>query len=163
MARALAGSCSTTGPKPDACASASVGEASLGRRAGQEPPEPSVAGRRYATLPPVPDLTLSMPHVVHDATPQAPGYDLARWRSRIPLLAHAIPMNNCSQAPQIDATRAAADAYLDSWARDGMDWDAWMTEVERARMSFARLINADADEVAVTSSVSHAASAFASA
>src|SRR5687767_2499443 len=104
-----------------------------------------------------------MPHVVHDATPQAPGYDLASWRSRIPLLAHAIPMNNCSQAPQIDATRAAADAYLDSWARDGMDWDAWITEVERARMSFARLINADADEVAVTSSVSHAASAFASA
>ena len=72
-------------------------------------------------------------------------------------------MNNCSQAPQTDATRAAADAYLESWARDGMDWDAWMAEVERARQSFARLINADVDEVAVTSSVSQAASAFASA
>ena len=72
-------------------------------------------------------------------------------------------MNNCSQAPQSDATRAAADAYLESWARDGMDWDAWVTEVERARESFARLINADVDEVAVTSSVSHAASALASA
>jgi selenocysteine lyase/cysteine desulfurase len=79
------------------------------------------------------------------------------------LLAHAIPMNNCSQAPQSDATRAAADAYLESWARDGMDWDAWVTEVERARESFARLINADVDEVAVTSSVSHAVSALASA
>ena len=93
----------------------------------------------------------------------APAYDIAEWRSRIPLLAHAIPMNNCSQAPQSDATRAAADAYLESWARDGMDWDAWVTEVERARESFARLINADVDEVAVTSSVSHAASALASA
>ena len=92
-----------------------------------------------------------------------PGYDLAQWRSRIPLLAHAIPMNNCSQAPQTDATRAAADAYLESWGRDGMDWDAWVAEVERARESFARLINADVDEVAVTSSVSQAASAFASA
>ena len=72
-------------------------------------------------------------------------------------------MNNCSQAPQTDATRAAAEAYLESWARHGMDWDAWVAEVELARESFARLINAHADEVAVTSSVSHAASAFASA
>ena len=72
-------------------------------------------------------------------------------------------MNNCSQAPQSDATQAAVDAYLRSWAREGMDWDAWMAEVERARQSFARLINADMDEVAVTSSVSQAASALASA
>ena len=72
-------------------------------------------------------------------------------------------MNNCSQAPQTDATRAAADAFLESWARDGMDWDAWVTEVERARESFARLINAEVDEVAVTSSVSQAVSALASA
>jgi selenocysteine lyase/cysteine desulfurase len=95
-------------------------------------------------------------------TTPTPGYDLARWRSRIPLLAHAIPMNNCSQAPQTDATRAAAEAFLESWGRDGMDWDAWVSEVERARQSFARLINAEVDEVAVTSSVSQAASAFAS-
>jgi len=92
-----------------------------------------------------------------------PPYDIDRWRARIPLLARATPMNNCSQAPQTDATRAAAEAYLESWARDGMDWDAWVAEVELARASFARLINADIDEVAVTSSVSQAASAFASA
>ena len=72
-------------------------------------------------------------------------------------------MNNCSQAPQTDATRAAATAYLDSWGRDGMDWEGWVTEVERGRESFARLINADVDEIAVTSSVSHAVSALASA
>ena len=92
-----------------------------------------------------------------------PAYDIERWRARIPLLRSAIPMNNCSQAPQTDATRAAADAYLDSWSRDGMDWDAWVAEVERARQSFARLINASVDEVAVTSSVSQATSALASA
>ena len=72
-------------------------------------------------------------------------------------------MNNCSQAPQTDATLAAAHAFLESWGRDGMDWEAWVDEVERARTSFARLINAEPDEVAVTSSVSHAASALASA
>ena len=93
----------------------------------------------------------------------SPTYDIDEWRSRIPILAHAIPMNNCSQAPQSEATREAADTYLESWARDGMDWDAWVSEVERARESFARLINADVDEVAVKSSVSHATSALASA
>lgn len=92
-----------------------------------------------------------------------PAYDIDHWRSRIPLLSTATPMNNCSQAPQTDETRAAADAYLDSWARDGMDWDTWVAEVERARQSFALLINAEVDEVAVTSSVSHALSALASA
>jgi selenocysteine lyase/cysteine desulfurase len=92
-----------------------------------------------------------------------PAYDLARWRTRIPILERAIPMNNCSQAPQTDATLAAAHAYLESWGRDGMDWESWVEEVERARGSFARLINADVDEVAVTSSVSQAVSALASA
>jgi selenocysteine lyase/cysteine desulfurase len=95
----------------------------------------------------------------------SPAYDLAAWRQRIPLLATdgIIPMNNCSQAPQTDATRGAAERYLDSWNRTGMDWDAWMDEVRLAKESFAALINAAADEIAVFSSVSEAASAVASA
>ena len=92
-----------------------------------------------------------------------PGYDLDAWRKRIPLLASRIPMNNCSQAPQTDATRAAAERYLESWHRTGMDWDAWMEEVALARRAFARLIHASADEIAVFSSVSEATSAVASA
>jgi selenocysteine lyase/cysteine desulfurase len=93
----------------------------------------------------------------------APSYDLALWRARIPLLASLIPMNNCSQAPQTDATRAAANRYLDSWNQSGMDWDAWVEEVQLAKQEFARLINASADEIAVFSSVSEATSAVASA
>ncbi len=72
-------------------------------------------------------------------------------------------MNHCSQAPQIRETRAAAERYLESWAERGMDWDAWMEEVEGARSAFAALIGADADEVGITTSVSQSASAFASA
>lgn len=72
-------------------------------------------------------------------------------------------MNNCSQAPQTDATRAAAGRYLDSWNSQGMDWDAWMAEVQLAKQAFANLINADADQIAIFSSVSEAASAVASA
>ncbi len=93
----------------------------------------------------------------------SPRYDLDAFRAQIPLLRHAIPLNNCSQAPLSTVTRAAADQFLDHWNRQGMDWDAWMVEVEQARRAFATLINADADEVAVVSSVSHAASAVATA
>ncbi len=91
-----------------------------------------------------------------------PPWNLADLRRGIPLLETAIPMNHCSQAPQTRAARAAAERYLESWNRDGMDWDAWMAEVEAARATFARLIGADADEVAVFSSVSHATAAVAS-
>jgi selenocysteine lyase/cysteine desulfurase len=72
-------------------------------------------------------------------------------------------MNNCSQAPQTDLTRAAAERYLESWNQSGMDWDAWVEEVHLAKQEFARLINATVDEIAVFSSVSEATSAVASA
>jgi len=90
-------------------------------------------------------------------------HDIDGWRRRIPLLERTIPLNNCSQSPQTDRTRSAAEAWLDSWNRDGMDWDAWMQEVHLAKAEFARLINASADEVAVTTSVSAATAGVASA
>jgi len=83
-----------------------------------------------------------------------PAYDLNAVRAQIPLLDSLVPMNNCSQAPQCDATRAAADAYLTSWAQDGMDWERWMAEVEAVRAEFAALIGAEAEDVAVGTSVS---------
>jgi selenocysteine lyase/cysteine desulfurase len=72
-------------------------------------------------------------------------------------------MNNCSQAPQVDSTRAAAERYLDSWNSAGMDWDAWMHEVQLAKAEFAELIGANAEDIAMFSSVSEATSAVASA
>lgn len=62
-----------------------------------------------------------------------------------------------------DITRAAAERYLDSWNRCGMDWDTWLEEVRLARSAFAALINASPDEIAIFSSVSEATSAVASA
>jgi selenocysteine lyase/cysteine desulfurase len=92
-----------------------------------------------------------------------PDYNLDACRAEIPLLASTIPMNNCSQAPQTTSTRAAAERYLESWDRTGMDWDAWMDEVRLAKAEFALLIGASVDEIAVCSSVSEAASVVASA
>lgn len=93
---------------------------------------------------------------------EQPAYDLEAWRRRIPLLSSLIPMNNCSQSPQLDVTRAAAEAYLESWNGAGMDWDAWMEETHRAKEEFARLINASPTDVAVASSVSEATSSLVS-
>jgi selenocysteine lyase/cysteine desulfurase len=97
------------------------------------------------------------------ATHAGPEYDIEAWRRRIPLLSSIVPMNNCSQAPQTDATREAAERYLESWRTSGMDWDSWMEEVHLAKAEFARLINASPDDVAVFGSVSEATSAVATA
>lgn len=92
-----------------------------------------------------------------------PAFDLESWRRRIPLLATTIPLNNCSQAPLLEPVRAAADAWLDGWNRNGMDWEGWIGEVEAARGAFARLIHASPDNVAVCGSVSDATNRLASA
>ena len=92
-----------------------------------------------------------------------PVYDIKALRRRVPLLASCIPLNNCSQGPQTDATRAAAERYLESWNRTGMDWEAWIDEVRLAKVAFAALIGASPDDIAVFSSVSEATSAVASA
>ena len=92
----------------------------------------------------------------------APAYDLAAVRSKISILQTHVPMNNCSQAPQSDATRAAAEEYLTSWAEAGMDWDSWIGETEAARAEFAAVIGAEPEDVAVATSVSQATSSVAS-
>ena len=92
----------------------------------------------------------------------APSYDLDAVRRQIPILGTHVALNSCSQAPQCDVTREAAEAYLESWSRSGMDWDAWIGETEAARTEFAALIGADARDVAVATSVSQATASVAS-
>jgi|TARA_B110000116_G_scaffold263845_1_gene270883 selenocysteine lyase/cysteine desulfurase len=91
----------------------------------------------------------------------SPAYDLDAVRRKIPILRTHIPMNNCSQAPQSETTRAAADAYLTSWANDGMDWDSWIAETDAARAEFAAFVGADPSDVAVATSVSQATASVA--
>ncbi len=92
----------------------------------------------------------------------SPDYDLEAVRNRIPLLGHRILLNACSHSPAAVPTRAAAEAYLDSWERRGMDWDRWMEAVELARDAFARLVGGQPEDVAVATSVSQATSSVAS-
>ncbi len=94
---------------------------------------------------------------------ESPAHPFGAWRAQFPLLAHAIPMNNCSQGPQSLRARAAALAFLDAWNQRGMDWDEWLEAVQGAKAAFAALINASVRDIAVFSSVSDATSAFMSA
>ncbi len=94
--------------------------------------------------------------------PPTPPFDMEYWRKQFPLLKTHIHVANCSQAPQSTFTRKAAEEYLNSWNRMGMDWNRWTEEVFNAKAEFAKLIGADPSDIAVGTSVSELTSAVAS-
>ena len=87
----------------------------------------------------------------------------ARCRDRFPIFERLVYLNSCSQGALSDAVRAAYLDYLDGWDDRGAPWDYWVERSEAARDSFARLVSAQPDDVAVTTSVSAGVSALASA
>jgi selenocysteine lyase/cysteine desulfurase len=87
--------------------------------------------------------------------------EVAQFRKRFPILQHYIQLSSCSQSAMHEKVKQAVDHYMESWETQGMDWAGWMAAVEEARERFAALIHAEPDDVAVVSSVSHAASAIA--
>ncbi|MES1264675.1 MAG: aminotransferase class V-fold PLP-dependent enzyme, partial [Variovorax sp.] len=72
-------------------------------------------------------------------------------------------LSSCSQSALSLPVRQAIDEYLEVWVRRGADWGYWMDQVALARAEFARMIHANAEDIAVLGSVSDAASAIASA
>jgi len=87
---------------------------------------------------------------------------LSEYRAQFPILEHKIHLGNCSQSPKSLAVANAMQAYVENWSTIGMDWGYWMTGVEQAKASFARMIHADLDEIAITCSVSDAVNSIAS-
>jgi selenocysteine lyase/cysteine desulfurase len=85
-----------------------------------------------------------------------------RIRHRFPIFERLVYINSCSQGALSDAVRGAYEDYLRDWDEKGAPWEYWVERGEAARSAFARLIGADADEVAVTTSVSAGLSALAS-
>jgi selenocysteine lyase/cysteine desulfurase len=88
---------------------------------------------------------------------------VAACRSRFPIFERLVYLNSCSQGALSDAVRAAYLDYLDGWDDRGAPWDYWVERAETARGTFARLVGAEADDVAVTTSLSAGVSALASA
>jgi len=86
----------------------------------------------------------------------------ARCRHRFPIFDQRVYINSCSQGALSDAVRGAYDRYLADWDEYGAPWEYWVERGEAARAAFAGLVNADPDEVAVTTSLSAGVSALAS-
>jgi selenocysteine lyase/cysteine desulfurase len=84
-------------------------------------------------------------------------------RERFPIFERLTYVNSCSQGALSDSVRAAYDEYLTGWDDRGAPWDYWVERTEAARSTFARLVNAQPDDVAVTTSLSAGVSALASA
>jgi selenocysteine lyase/cysteine desulfurase len=86
----------------------------------------------------------------------------ARIRHRFPVFERRVYINSCSQGALSDSVRGSYDRYLADWDEHGAPWEYWVEQLEAVRGSIARLVNADEDEIAVTTSVSAGVSALAS-
>jgi selenocysteine lyase/cysteine desulfurase len=84
-----------------------------------------------------------------------------RIRHRFPIFQKRLYINSCSQGALSDSVRDAYSRYLEDWDERGAPWEYWVEKTEDARRVFARLVNADPDEVAVTTSLSAGLSAIA--
>src|SRR5205814_785238 len=86
----------------------------------------------------------------------------ARGRPRFASFALGLYISSSAQGALSDAVRAAYEQYLRDWDEYGAPWEYWVDRGEAARASFADLINAAPEEVAVTTSESAGVAALAS-
>ncbi len=84
-------------------------------------------------------------------------------RSRFPIFEKKTYLNSCSYGALSVDVRDAYQRYLDDWNESGSDWNKWVGLYETARVSFAGLINAKPEEIAVTFCASDGVNAIASA
>lgn len=87
----------------------------------------------------------------------------AAFRRQFPIFDEKIYLSSCSQGALSRPVEAGIQAFVESWHRFGNPWDSWVQRMEDLRGEFARLINAEPSEVAVTFSVSSALNSLASA
>ena len=88
---------------------------------------------------------------------------VAACRERFPIFERLTYINSCSQGALSDSVRAAYDHYLTGWEERGAPWEYWVERAETARATFARFVGGQADDVAVTTSLSAGVSPLASA
>ena len=75
-------------------------------------------------------------------------------RDEFPIFEHTTYLNSCSQGALSHRVRRAYEEYLEGWDENGAEWEHWVERAETARAAFARLLRAEAADVAVTTSVS---------
>jgi selenocysteine lyase/cysteine desulfurase len=85
------------------------------------------------------------------------------FRKQFPIFDQKIYLSSCSQGALSRPVEAAMQEFLESWHAHGNPWEIWVGRMEELRIEFARMINAEPAEVAVTFSVSSALNSLASA
>jgi selenocysteine lyase/cysteine desulfurase len=88
---------------------------------------------------------------------------VAAFRKQFPIFDQKVYLSSCSQGALSRPVEAGVQEFLESWHRYGNPWETWCARMEELRAAFARLINAQTAEVAVTFSVSTALNSLASA
>ncbi|MEZ5915454.1 MAG: aminotransferase class V-fold PLP-dependent enzyme [Parvularculaceae bacterium] len=96
-----------------------------------------------------------------DEAARAP--DFAGLRARFPIFERRTYINSCSYGALSLDVQNAIGAYLQSRHEKGSDWNAWIGKAESVRALLAELVNCDADEMALTGSVSESVNNLASA
>lgn len=87
----------------------------------------------------------------------------AAIRGEFPIFETATYLNSCSQGALSHRVRDAVETWLAGWDANGAEWDFWVERNEAFREAIARLLHAEVDDVAVTTSVSQGVSALVSA
>lgn len=84
-------------------------------------------------------------------------------RSNFPILQEKTYLYSCSQGALSYGVEAGLDDYIASWRTSTAPWDVWMGAYESLRVSFAKFINAEPDEIAIINSASGGINPIASA
>ena len=89
-------------------------------------------------------------------------FDIDAFRAQFASLPRLAYFNSGSYGLLADSVRDAFGVYLDTRDSRGADWGAWVDALEGTRGRMARLLDVDADQVAITSSASAGINAIAS-
>ena len=87
----------------------------------------------------------------------------AAVRAEFPIFETATYLNSCSQGALSHRVREAVQGWLAGWDENGAEWDYWVERNEAFRTAIGGLLHAQADDVAVTTSVSQGVSGLVSA
>ena len=87
-------------------------------------------------------------------------FPFAAERALFPILARRAQLSSCSQSALSQPVSDAIQRYMGSWLEAGMDWGGWAVALDDAKAEFAKLIGAQASDIAAMSCVSDLASSL---
>ncbi|HET9714229.1 MAG TPA: aminotransferase class V-fold PLP-dependent enzyme, partial [Pyrinomonadaceae bacterium] len=76
-------------------------------------------------------------------------------RAKFPVTSRSVYLNTAAAGPLAGSTAKAAESYYQKMMNDGdVHWDEWLAHVEEVRARVASFINAEPDEIGLTTNTS---------